>query len=429
MADVQATLGLRNTAVPLAPSIRKVGLGYLGLWSEQAIQVELNQVHASRGGDVEGLLTINYGAPSPFVAKFNAASLPTRNSFAKHLTRISKYDGWDTILDSFCRHVLRLQQAGEDFVRLVEPDAPLCGNHLLTPILPANVATIFYGASGSMKSTVAAACGVAVSSNTTMLDWVPEKQAPVLILDYEATSEDWGLNMGAVARGVGVPLPDVIYRRCFQPLADMGEAIAAQVSTEGIGLVILDSLNPALASDGGRGDPGAQIISLFNALRSIRATWLLIDHLPKQTLDEGREGPPIGSIQKINQARSAYQFTKARRAVDKSAAVVRMHHYNVNRGPEQDDRAVLITHHDDRRVITVSATDLPPDLAGPVGAIQQIRDVLLQRGRLSRGEIVTHTGLPQWTVYKTIKRYLYAEGERPKLLQDLGDGKIGVVQP
>ena len=92
-------------------------------------------------------------------------------------------------------------------------------------------------------------------------------------------------------------------------------------------MVIIDSLAGATA---GMVSDSEVNTKFFNALRSVRATALIIDHVSK----EGGERGPIGTVFKWNRARSVWEMKKSQQEGDNFSRVA-LYHRKMNGGKLQ----------------------------------------------------------------------------------------------
>ncbi len=305
---------------PLAaepPQVTRVGLGYRAIFSAAGVEMTLNRIRESRG-EVHGELTVclrrgatDFADGHLFSARFNVSSLPARTSAAKYLDGRVKGD-WAGLLERFCLLVLREERSGEAFEQVGQRPSAAGPAYLLEPMLPQGKATILFGAGGACKSTLAAGIAVAlVTEKITIPDMKPARREDVLVADYEDGPETWNERLRAISEGIGAPAPSVHYRAMTRPLADDLEAIAAHVTEQGIALLIVDSLGLATGAtrDGESVSDGA--FRLFQALRELGTTSLLIDHVAGADLETSRPtAKPYGSVYKLNLARSAWELRR-----------------------------------------------------------------------------------------------------------------------
>src|SRR5205807_681935 len=170
---------------------------------------------------------------------------------------------------------------------------------------------IFFGEGDSFKSTLAALLAVSVQAGCALLpDWVV-RQGNVMVLDWESKTKRWHNRIVRVANGLGISAPTIEYRRCHGLLRHLTESIAAQVDALKIALLIVDSVTGAEGSPSDGGGVGEPTQRLFDALRHINTTQLLIDHVPKSAMEGQRtKRHPINSVIKENRARAVFDIQR-----------------------------------------------------------------------------------------------------------------------
>ena len=102
-----------------------------------------------------------------------------------------------------------------------------------------------------------------------------------LYLDYETSRETVEERVEAIKAGMGDlldPAWKLRYQRETRPLVDLITDLEKYVDREDIDLVIVDSVGLAL---GGQFNDGEVVLRMFEAVRQLDATVLLIDHQGK----------------------------------------------------------------------------------------------------------------------------------------------------
>lgn len=248
-------------------------------------------------------------------------------AFAKVLSSLYNHLPWAEIIEAVSLQSLDLYRQGEPVVTVGNnpvADRPM---FQVRPFLPLGQPSVFYGMGGSFKSYFAAFMGLMVQTGTGLMHF-EVTPGNVLILDWETSAEECNERLRALCRGLGLPPTELHYRYCFHPLADDVDEIQHLVGELGISLVVVDSAGAACG-----GDPSSAelTIRLMNALRSLRTTSLVVDHVSKNTSD-GKEPTPFGSVYKINYGRSVWEV---KRAQGRSGNVIEvgLYHRKVNNGP------------------------------------------------------------------------------------------------
>lgn len=292
------------------PAIRKVGMGYRGVWHKLGVVATLRRLRYDRG-DPSGLLEIVSGSEIVHgPERLNLAASTTRSRLAAELAKRTEYSGWEQILDTFCRHVLRLEEQGQPAEWLHEWTGSTAEQFLLDPFLPLGKPTILYGPGGSMKSTLATGCALAVATGHPLLGWTP-RVGRVAVLDWETDSDDWNQRATEMCRGLGLTFPTkmISYRAAHTTLPRMVEGVAGWVADIEAALLIVDSVMHASGTTHEGGDAAETATNLFAALRLIGTTTLLVDHVRGEDAEDGRESSrPYGSVVKENSARSTWEL-------------------------------------------------------------------------------------------------------------------------
>ena len=360
--------------MPETPAIRRIGMGYRGLWPRQGVHISLNGLRVDRG-DPSGILSIRCdGRELVGAARMNLTSMESRRRLAKDLEGGDQgVSGWRAILEDFCRTVVRLE---------IEPDASrqLTGERirpanewLVEPLLPFGVPSILFGPGGAMKSTLATALALAVATGYPLLEWSP-RNGPVLVLDWESDEADWNDRAGQVARGFEIEFPKTIrHRRCDRTLASMTEIIAAETSALGVMLLIVDSVGLAAGVGHEGGDAAETAMRLFKSLRHIGCTSLLIDHVTGDSQDKPGSRP-YGSVYKTNLARSTYEVRRERHP-GRDGTQVMLRHAKVNRGRQRETMGIRVIHEEERirfQRCELTAPDLAATGEGIEGRLAQL---------------------------------------------------------
>ena len=198
--------------------------------------------------------------------------------------------------------------------------------------------------------------GACVAIGIAVLDQKVER-SNVLYLDWELTEEEQSRRIYKLARGMNLtgPPDGLDYLRMDTPLMQAIPQLKALIRERHYGLIIVDSLGPACG-----GDPEAArfVIPLFNSIRSLGTTSLLIDH--QSRLQQGqsyRNKDPFGSIYKKNLSRSAIQLHKVAEEEGRLALVLR--HLKSNFTALRSDIYITIGFGADRILIDkANASDL-----------------------------------------------------------------------
>jgi hypothetical protein len=242
---------------------------------------------------------------------------------------------WRTHLEEFCVGILRAERQGEPFVTIGNKPRPVMQrNFLVERLIPAGRPTILYGPWANGKGWVSVGICVAVAAGIPLAG-LRTQQGPILYLDWEDDEDTFSDRVWMVSRGLGLtePPPNMYYRACRGALSSQVHQIARFVDEHGVTLTATDSEGLAGGMPGERGSYEDTALTLFEGLRHIRSTHLLIDHVS----EEGRQnqktvGKAYGSIYKMALVRNAWEIRKEQ-DLGASAFQVALYHTKANHGP------------------------------------------------------------------------------------------------
>jgi hypothetical protein len=247
------------------------------------------------------------------------------------------------------------------------------------------------------------------------------RSGPVYVLDWESSQDDWNEHVAAVAKGMGIDPPEIAYRRCAGPLDHQLYEHAAFVSENDIALVIVDSVTWALRTQG-EGSIDEPIKRLFDALRLIGSSHLLIDHVSKTAAEEEEPGGlrmPKGGMAKHDSARATFELRTAAPPDPDGTMHLALINRKVNRSRREEPTGITVTRRADGGLVldTELARLADPVTASAVPLWERIRDALRKGEKLTAAEIVGRIGLagkdPEATVRKTLSRYPDTFGNEP----------------
>lgn len=384
----------------------RAGMGYVGVWDRGGVEVAIDHLRR-RSGELHGELVVSsamtpVGYGKLHRASFNVSSTAAREKLGKVLAFRAKHLDvpWGDYLEEFCATVLEAERTGAPIVTVGSLPVRPSDRFLVNPFLPEHKTTILYAAGGTGKSYLAVLCAVGVMTGTSILGW-GVRQTKVLYLDWETDEYELDDRVKRVSAGLGVDVPDLLYRPCAGPLDDMAESLSAVVATDGVGLVIVDSVGMASPTHAEAAEEGA--IRLFSALRYLNCTVLAIDHVTgADAKTDTSVYKPYGSIYKVNLARSTWELKGT--VPDEGDAHLALFNRKVNVGKLSPPVGVLVHHGEDevtfkREHITDAglATGMPhglrianvlaggamavPDIADELGISEAIVRVTLGRGR------------------------------------------------
>ena len=297
--------------VPTNDVFERRGLGYFA--RVDGAELSFDRLRWATG-DLFGELTVRHDGQHLTQTKWNASTLSTRANMAKGLKERapSLRVDWATVLEDFSKRVLAVEREGEPFKVIGRQPRRPAIPYLLHPMLPEGKPTILYGPGASGKSTLAGALVVSVASGEPVVDgWRIRQPVRALVLDFEADGEEWNDRIALIAKGAGIDAPEVDYRFCGgRSFVDQVEDVSRYVTARKVGLVVVDSVGMASPTNREGSDANESVIRLFRAIRHLRITTLLIDHVTGADLDADKSSKPYGSVYKVNLARSTWEMRR-----------------------------------------------------------------------------------------------------------------------
>jgi hypothetical protein len=408
--------------------VERVGLGYRAAFPA-GVDLKVDRLHESRG-ELSGELAVRWTRPTLatqdghiYRGRFNLSGLTARGSAARFLndrTRGAEIP-WAELLERFCIGVLDAHRAGEAFQTVGQREPRPAPGRLLDPILPADAATLLYGPGGSGKSTLAAAIALSVQTGREIVPGWKPLSSPVLVLDWEASADEWNDRLAALSAGNCIDPPAIHYRRMEGSLAERVEELASFVTEYLIGLIIVDSVGMASGSSRDGSDANESALRLFAALRAIGATSLLVDHVAGAELDKSAAiGKAYGSVYKMNLARAAYELRRESEGSQERTELV-LRQAKINDQGKLPAIALAVVYEPGRiRFETTRAT--APELIPMASTGADRIASLLATGSMFAPAIADHLGLTQETVRALLSRY------RTKRFIKLQDGSWGLVR-
>ena len=271
-------------------------------------------------------------------------------------------------------------------------------------LVPAAYPTMIFGDGGSAKSLLAMSVGTSIATGA---DWLGHKvmQVPVLYLDFELDESEQARRAHQVARGAGLKKPprDFYYLSALgYPVRDAFRAAYLECQRHHIGMLILDSLGPALEGDA---EASRDVIGFYSRVmepfRALGVGVFMVDHQAKlQAGERYQSKKAFGSVFKTNLARSVIQVEARDREEGRLALTLRQTKHNF--GHRADPFGVVVEFSDEQ--ITVRSEKLDPaDLAeeGTINSIDRVR-MALEDGPKYPADIAEATGL----AVKTVKNAL-----------------------
>jgi hypothetical protein len=277
--------------------------------------------------------------------------------------------------------------------------------YLLKDLILAAYVTLLYGDGGVAKSLLALALAVAVAGGSGKWLGREVERCPVLYLDFELDSEEQARRVHHLCRGQGMDTPpeNVLYMSALgHPAREAFTAALEACKEHGVGLMVVDSLGPALQGDA---EAARDVIGFFQKsvepFRVEGIAILIIDHQSRLQAGQSYQSKgAFGSVFKTNLARSVIQAQATERG--EGTLTVRLRQKKHNFGPLAEPFGVKLSFTEQAvglEAIELDASELAEEAT--LNATDRVK-LALENGPAYPWEIAEHTGL----ALKTVKNVL-----------------------
>ena len=283
-------------------------------WPAEEIVIAIRRLHAHSDGKVTAHIVVRSTEKAKpgllHRGDLNLSATRSKRELAKELGSVCPLWDWGRAIEMVCDLTLNLMEEGEPVQRvLVSPDDPVPPPaYLIYPLCPLSMPSVIYGNSGTLKSTLAIGLGL-----TALLPWEdnpfgvipPQTPQRPLFLDWEMDGETFRYRLSLYLKGHHLPAVEMLYRRCFLPLADDLDHIQDIIAQNGVDFLILDSL---AAATGGDLFKTSETLALFSALNQLKKTVLILAHTSK---DRDQDTGIYGNVFFENYSRSVWEIRKS----------------------------------------------------------------------------------------------------------------------
>lgn len=366
--------------------------------------VQLRHFHRARAGDLtcelsafcmeEGSMTQVAGV------RLNLSSMPARKTMVKGLTEsmVSGAVDWASIINDVCWRALLFYKNGQPVEEMWPSDDIPRPLYLLHPLLPLNQPTVIFGDGGSGKGHIAMTMGILASlpfTDNSLGISTMEEPTNCLYLDYESDANDFHRTLSGLCDGLG---QSVGMRRMGMaiPLADCIEQVKNKVAECNITFVIVDSMGPAAGGNILEAEPA---IKLYNAIRQLPVTTLIIAHNAKGGQDQKRS--IFGSVFFSNLARGVWEVKKTQ-SEDSPIMTVSLTHTKYNR-KRQMPLGLQFTFNENNS-ISVERCDLLDTEQANAYPLKYRLKKALERGALSVAELAEDLDEKEANIRTTLNR-------------------------
>ena len=287
--------------------------------------------------------------------KINLSSGNSRKSLSRTLeSRLELNGAWEEILEEVCTRSILRRWEGAPLKKIGRQERPSDAPYLLYPVIREGAPTVLYGEGGLGKSYCSLLFSILIQYGISMGKFAP-KSGNVLYLDWESSESDLNARCAALSKGLGIDA-ELYYRNCWVPFIDDINTINTMVTENNIKLIIVDAKAAAI---GGAINESQPTINLFNGLRSLGVTSLIIDHVSK----ESSRGP-IGSVFNVNAARDVWELRATQQPASSSSKMF-FYHRKTNSGRRHSPFGLHFRFEDDENQniesVWVSETEVEAD--------------------------------------------------------------------
>lgn len=428
------------TPTKLAPredTFEAYGLGWRATAAGRTIRFTVRRLRRE-GGSLRGYVDVEHRAkdaprgtlPTRLAGELvNLSSGRDRSSFANRLAERMAGVEWKALVDAFCVEVEKRDDESEPALWIGNLPAPIDGGWLVEGLLERNQNNSLHGDGAVGKSWLALALAVSVTTGREILPgYRPLLRGNVLYLDWETDHDTLNARVQQIARGAGIEPPNIRYMRMDGPFADAVERVLAECQEHKVVLVILDSVEAAMAGSVGAGSPQNEGPSKINrGLRRLgRITSFMVDHISaEQANEKGVVRKAYGSIFKRNWVRLSFQLKQTREPSEDGYGHLGLFNAKRNNGRLFDPVGLRWEINDE--VCRWEREEIEsPELEEALPTADRIAAYLRREGPSQPSAIVEALGnVPRTTVMSTLKRQamrFYKNGRDLWDLRSLDEG-------
>ena len=336
-------------------------------WLQEGERLRLKGIAKERG-DLIGKMKIDLdpskhldmsGGTHVWQGKINMESVDAKKKWINALAKDVETVDWRRVIEYSCTNTLDKHEEGHPMVMIgnlpVRKEVP----YMLHPLVRKDVPCILYGESGIGKSYVSLFISILITNGISAANMVPNKTAKILYLDWEDGEQNLDERLKALSSGLGISAPELHYQYMDGMLKDRLEMVSERIATYGIDMIIVDSKGASL---GGRINEADATVQLFNSIRSLRITSLVIDHVAKQSAVG-----PIGSTFTVAEARNVWEMRSGEH-IASNIMRVNFHHRKTNMSKKHAPFALEFTFEEDENEIVQSVSVEEIDVTDDVEA-------------------------------------------------------------
>jgi hypothetical protein len=261
-----------------------------------------------------------------------------------------------------------------DDIEVADADPPMA----LDPLVLDEGPSVLFGDGETFKSLIAHAVAATVAGRSDICEsWRANVTGPVLWADWE------GNRRRTARRRLKIGNADIFYVQCAGPIWDLTDYLANFVRQEGVELLVVDSIIPAIAGNLSPYDP-TPAARFYNSVNTICTRSLSIGHVTK---DGKQDDKPFGSAYFHNLARLTMRSDRSSDD-DSRTKLVNCKHSDGPRLPDVEyefdwsDRLTIRTRNLrlDTRTLTAIVVELVGETRSPDATREAIEQTVRNKG-------------------------------------------------
>jgi hypothetical protein len=283
------------------------GMGWAWDVAEHSVELRVDYI-SSRADEMHGEIRVTRNTKHLHLARFNLSSTTSRGTLVRALEVQTKGLDipWPRLVEQFCVGVLQHEREGEP-TRFTGSAPERRLQYLIDKLLIRGKTNMLFAPGGAGKGylSVGMCCALACHHGLANLSVMA---ASPFYFDWEDDFETFEDRLNAVARGLGVEVPRLPYRRMRGLAPDHINEMARAMADAGSDFGVIDSFSAAGGTTSERTSWDTVAHRMFDALDQVpNVTWLLVDHVVGDKVNDPA-GKAFGSIQKMNRVRNAWEM-------------------------------------------------------------------------------------------------------------------------
>jgi hypothetical protein len=251
---------------------------------------------------------------------------------------------WGSIVDTTARIMVEMHRKGEPSIVMSEvPEQELGDLYDLPPYIVSKHINMLIGDGETGKSIIADAICLSFATMFPIIKAEPKIWHRCLYLDWETDAATHKMRMLSILRQQKLEtsfLDDISYMRMELPLQEDMARVKAEISRQGIGFVVVDSVAMAVGAD--LDNQTARDFS--RCLRALDVTVLAIAHVPKTEVGKVSHGP-MGGVTFRNMSRNGWTIVKHQEE-ERDTIDIALHHTKHNNDRKNATRGLSINFYD-----------------------------------------------------------------------------------